>query len=198
MRFRPQSRRFSVIKPKEKKQLIPRIIRNYQPLRTHYFTISPFRFMCGRYTFITPAPELAAHFGVVIPEPPSLNYNAAPSQRLPVITDAAPDQLQQFQWGLIPAWSRDPKSGPKPINARAETLAEKPSFRQLAAAPPLPRARRFVLRVAGHAHRESAPPASCGPTKHRLPSRGCGMSGPTAPVAKCAPPSPSSPPRPTT
>ena len=87
--------------------------------------------MCGRYTFIVPAPAVAQRFGATFAEPASTTYNAAPSQRLPVITNAAPGQIQLLRWGLVPSWSRDPATGPKPINARAETLAEKPSFRQL-------------------------------------------------------------------
>ena len=87
--------------------------------------------MCGRYTFIAPAPAVAQRFGATFAEPAPTTYNAAPSQRLPVITNAAPGQIQLLCWGLVPSWSRDPATGPKPINARAETLAEKPSFRQL-------------------------------------------------------------------
>ena len=87
--------------------------------------------MCGRYTVVSPASTFEAHFEALFSTPPAPRYNAAPSQRLPVITADAPDRIQAFEWGLLPAWSRDPKAGPKPINARAETLAEKPSFRQL-------------------------------------------------------------------
>ena len=87
--------------------------------------------MCGRYTFIAPAAAVARRFGATFVEPAPTTYNAAPSQRLPVITNAAPGQIQLLRWGLVPSWSRDPATGPKPINARAETLAEKPSFRQL-------------------------------------------------------------------
>lgn len=87
--------------------------------------------MCGRYTVVSPASTFEAHFDAFFTESLAPRYNAAPSQRLPVITDAAPDHIQPFQWGLLPAWARDAKGGPKPINARAETLAEKPSFRQL-------------------------------------------------------------------
>ena len=87
--------------------------------------------MCGRYTFIAPAPAVAQRFGATFAEPAPTTYNAAPSQRLPVITNAAPGQIQLLRWGLVPSWSRDSTTGPKPINARAETLAEKPSFRQL-------------------------------------------------------------------
>lgn len=91
--------------------------------------------MCGRYTVISPAPALAKRFSVAEKSSPTPapTYNAAPSQALPIITNAAPGQLQLVSWGLVPSWSRDPASGPKPINARAETLAEKPSFRQLLA-----------------------------------------------------------------
>ncbi|WP_046243929.1 SOS response-associated peptidase [Hymenobacter terrenus] len=87
--------------------------------------------MCGRYTFITPAPAAEQRFEAQFVEPAPTTYNAAPSQRLPIITNTAPAQIQLLSWGLVPSWSRDPASGPKPINARAETLTEKPSFRQL-------------------------------------------------------------------
>jgi len=89
--------------------------------------------VCGRYTIITPAPGLARRFGAKEAASPAPNFNAAPSQALPIITNSMPGQIQLVRWGLVPAWSRDPASGPKPINARAETLAEKPSFRQLLA-----------------------------------------------------------------
>ena len=89
--------------------------------------------MCGRYTVITPASALARRFSAQEAPTPAPNFNAAPSQALPIVTNAAPGQIQLVRWGLVPAWSRDPAGGPKPINARAETLAEKPSFRQLLA-----------------------------------------------------------------
>lgn len=89
--------------------------------------------MCGRYTVITPAPGLAKRFDAKEASSPAPNYNAAPSQALPIITNATPGQIQLVSWGLVPSWSRDPAGGPKPINARAETLGEKPSFRQLLA-----------------------------------------------------------------
>ncbi len=89
--------------------------------------------MCGRYTVISPASALAKRFSAKEAPTPAPTFNAAPSQALPIITNAAPQQIQLVRWGLVPSWSRDPASGPKPINARAETLAEKPSFRQLLA-----------------------------------------------------------------
>lgn len=59
------------------------------------------------------------------------HYNAAPSQTLPVVTNKQPDAIQFFSWGLQPFWAKDAKAVKRAINARAETLAEKPSFRKL-------------------------------------------------------------------
>ncbi|MBC8083663.1 MAG: SOS response-associated peptidase [Hymenobacter sp.] len=87
--------------------------------------------MCGRYTTLTPRPVLEKRFEAAFAADSDPNYNAAPSQRLPVILNTAPGRIQLLQWGLIPGWVKDLKTAPKPINARAETLPEKPSFRQL-------------------------------------------------------------------
>ncbi|RSK49378.1 SOS response-associated peptidase [Hymenobacter rigui] len=87
--------------------------------------------MCGRYTQTLPGPVLAQRFEATAPAELATTYNAAPSQRLAVITNARPDEIQLLQWGLVPAWVKDRSAGPQPINARAETLAEKPSFRTL-------------------------------------------------------------------
>ena len=115
--------------------------------------------MCGRYSFIVPAPTIEQRFGAKFTEPTPPNYNAAPSQRLPIITNTAPDQIQLLSWGLVPAWSHDPAGGPKPINARAETLAEKPSFRMLLA-------RRRCLVLADGFYEWQATPA--GKVPHRI------------------------------
>ncbi|MBM3436365.1 MAG: SOS response-associated peptidase [Bacteroidetes bacterium] len=56
-------------------------------------------------------------------------YNCAPSQDLVVITNISPGELSFYQWGLIPFWAKDKSIGNKMINAKAETIAEKPSFR---------------------------------------------------------------------
>jgi putative SOS response-associated peptidase YedK len=81
--------------------------------------------MCGRFTFID-IEEIRERFNA---EPIGLkpNYNAAPSQDVPVIL--IPGQLSMFRWGLIPYWTKDPAIGNKLINARAETVNEKPSFK---------------------------------------------------------------------
>ena len=56
-------------------------------------------------------------------------YNAAPTQSLPVITQDEPRTIDLYRWGLIPNWAKEPKVGNQMINARAETLLQKPSFR---------------------------------------------------------------------
>lgn len=87
--------------------------------------------MCGRFSIIVEEEILKKRFDVTIPEQESLfpRFNAAPSQKLPVITNQNQKEIQNFRWGLIPFWAKDIKIGNKLINARAETLAEKPSFK---------------------------------------------------------------------
>lgn len=82
--------------------------------------------MCGRYSLFVPPNRLSSRFDVSVGdyEP---RYNAAPGQSLPVITDAAPDRLSAVEWGLVPPWADDRTDGH--INARAETVADRPSFR---------------------------------------------------------------------
>ncbi|MCB9234990.1 MAG: SOS response-associated peptidase [Bacteroidia bacterium] len=87
--------------------------------------------MCGRYSLYLPLDKIALELGINITdlllEP---RYNAAPSQLLPVITNDRPHEIQLFRWGLIPFWAKDPSIGNKMINARSETVLEKPAFRQ--------------------------------------------------------------------
>ena len=84
--------------------------------------------MCGRYTLMTPAGELESRFGATFDDPPAPRYNCAPGQSLPVVADDDPGQFKQFKWGLIPSWADDASVGNDLINARAETVDEKPSF----------------------------------------------------------------------
>jgi putative SOS response-associated peptidase YedK len=83
--------------------------------------------MCGRYTLKTRAEVVAEHFQ--LPEVPVLppRYNIAPSQPVAVVRDGP--ELARLRWGLIPAWADDPAIGHRMINARAETVAERPAFR---------------------------------------------------------------------
>lgn len=90
--------------------------------------------MCGRYTLTQSPAAIAAAFGLDLAEMPDLEprYNIAPSQRVPVVLvdpETHQRQLRLLQWGLVPSWAKDPKIGARLINARAETIAEKPSFR---------------------------------------------------------------------
>lgn len=84
--------------------------------------------MCGRYSLFTPASELEEHFDAAFERPFQPRYNAAPGQELPVVTGDEPDRFRRFEWGLVPSWADESGSGL--INARAETLSEKPSFRE--------------------------------------------------------------------
>ncbi len=86
--------------------------------------------MCGRFTLTADPNDLREAFPWVnIPEGVGPRYNIAPSQPVAVIPNDGQNQLNFFVWGLIPSWAKDPAIGNKMINARAETLAEKPSFR---------------------------------------------------------------------
>jgi putative SOS response-associated peptidase YedK len=89
--------------------------------------------MCGRYTQHHDTSTLTEQFGIqhVLFET-GPRYNIAPTQAVPVIvTEAATKEriLDGFRWGLVPFWAKDPDIGSKMINARAETVAEKPAFR---------------------------------------------------------------------
>lgn len=86
--------------------------------------------MCGRFTLTVDPEQLRETFpGVKIPDEIQPRYNIAPSQPVAVIANDGQNRLDFFTWGLIPSWAKDPAIGNRMINARAETLAEKPSFR---------------------------------------------------------------------
>ena len=103
--------------------------------------------MCGRYTLTADLKKVADRFGVTMPEE-SLEvgsekgeeredwnnlrrprYNIAPTQVVIVVGDDGKRYLKPMRWGLIPSWAKDPSIGNRMINARVETLAEKPAFR---------------------------------------------------------------------
>ena len=87
--------------------------------------------MCGRFVLATDAQSLQMHFNLTaLPEGLAVaRYNIAPIQPVAVITNQTPQILTFQKWGLIPSWSKDPSIASSLINARAETLHEKPSFR---------------------------------------------------------------------
>lgn len=86
--------------------------------------------MCGRFTFVADQATLTETFpqfkfsGYYY----APRYNIAPSQPVPVVANTGGSEVECFHWGLIPHWAKDHKIGSKMINARSETLAEKPSF----------------------------------------------------------------------
>jgi putative SOS response-associated peptidase YedK len=100
--------------------------------------------MCGRYASSSDPRDLADEFGVedvriAAPLPPS--YNVAPTDEVYAVVErpARADRPQQRQlrtlrWGLVPSWAKDPSIGSRMINARMETVAEKPAFRKAFAA----------------------------------------------------------------
>ncbi|WP_339243261.1 SOS response-associated peptidase [Paenibacillus sp. FSL F4-0243] len=90
--------------------------------------------MCGRYTITVTMEELMVRYfandSTIIHYAPK--YNAAPMQQIPaVINTGSSNKLGELRWGLVPTWAKDDKIGNKMINARAESLLEKPSFKRL-------------------------------------------------------------------
>ena len=88
--------------------------------------------MCGRYTLKTNSQELSNLFGLSEELEIEPRYNIAPTQQIPVVVEeTSPESrtLEMMHWGLIPSWADDPSIGPRMINARAETVSEKPSYR---------------------------------------------------------------------
>ncbi len=87
--------------------------------------------MCGRFTLQIPPELLAEIFGLLeIPVFPA-RYNIAPTQQVAVVRSTGNDhnRLDFLRWGLIPSWAKDPSIGSRMINARSETVHEKPAFR---------------------------------------------------------------------
>ncbi|GAA0135445.1 SOS response-associated peptidase [Paenibacillus sp. YSY-4.3] len=92
--------------------------------------------MCGRFTITVPYDELLIRYYIneetnIIYEP---SYNAAPMQYIPaVVKGINGNRLGSLRWGLVPSWAKNDKIASKMINARAETITEKPSFNRLVA-----------------------------------------------------------------
>lgn len=86
--------------------------------------------MCGRFTLTLDPGDLQQAFpDIQFPGDWTPRFNIAPTQPVAVIANQAAHRVDFFTWGLIPSWAKDPEIGSRLINARAETLAEKPSFR---------------------------------------------------------------------
>jgi putative SOS response-associated peptidase YedK len=102
--------------------------------------------MCGRFYNLLDLDDITTRFRVsrVPALPLPQRYNLAPSQTAPVIRlDGDERELVLMRWGLIPHWAPDEKIGYKMINARAETVREKPSYRDAYAS------RRLIVPVSG-------------------------------------------------
>ena len=85
--------------------------------------------MCGRYTLVNLAQLTDLFPWIDTPSDTPPRYNIAPSQPILAVANEKPNEYDFFLWGLIPAWAKDPTIGNKLCNARAETLAEKNTFK---------------------------------------------------------------------
>ena len=102
--------------------------------------------MCGRFTNSAKAKDVEKEFKVGRLNNVSFEarYNIAPSQIIPAVLETDGERMVgEFRWGLVPSWAKDDSIGNKLINARAETLAEKPSFREAY------RSRRCIIPASG-------------------------------------------------
>jgi putative SOS response-associated peptidase YedK len=85
--------------------------------------------MCGRFSIAAPVGPIENRFDIEIGFNYTPRFNCAPTQNIPVISNQEPDVLSFYRWGLIPVWAKDKKIGNSLINARAETITEKPAFK---------------------------------------------------------------------
>ena len=126
--------------------------------------------MCGRYASFREAQDLADAFAVAPPDvapdagllPPS--WNVAPTDAVRIVVERPPKDAPQgadavralrlARWGLVPGWAKDPSVGSRMINARVETLTDKPAFRRAAAA------RRCLVPAEGYYEWQEAPDAA--------------------------------------
>lgn len=95
--------------------------------------------MCGRYVMSRATGDLLAYYDAMeaVGSAPGPSWNVAPTQKVPIVTEHLTDdvlerRLLTARWGLVPSWAKDVKTGSKLINARSETILEKPSFRKAA------------------------------------------------------------------
>lgn len=101
--------------------------------------------MCGRFTITDPNEALARLFDAVPGNdlPASPRFNICPTQSVAVVTADAGRRLRSMRWGFLPKWYKSPSDGPLLINARADTIATKPAFRDAV------RARRCLIPASG-------------------------------------------------
>ena len=148
--------------------------------------------MCGRLTIIHPTEAMARLFGAALANdlPQGPNYNLCPTQTVAAVTGGAARHLRPMRWGFIPAWYKSPTDGPLIINARADTVAVKPAFREAI------RARRCILPASGFTNGRlaRAKPACHGTSRavmaHPLPLLRCGKAGASWTRLQWSPPKP--------
>lgn len=87
--------------------------------------------MCGRFNLTDSPEQIALELGLTTELSIKPNYNVAPSQKILAVRQDEDEhnELALFRWGLLPSWIKDLKKSPKPINAKVETVHEKPFFR---------------------------------------------------------------------
>src|SRR4051812_6067567 len=86
--------------------------------------------MCGRFSQTAGPDGVKQRFDLSDVSDVRVRYNIAPTQDVPVVIESrGAHHLQSMRWGLVPRWSKDPSVGSKMINARGESVHEKPSFR---------------------------------------------------------------------
>jgi putative SOS response-associated peptidase YedK len=113
--------------------------------------------MCGRYVITRTIGSLASHYDATEMEGAELrpSWNVAPTQGVPIVAEKLQeDELERrllvAKWGLVPSWAKDVKIGSRLINARSETILEKPSFRKAAVS------RRALIPAEGYYEWEKA------------------------------------------
>jgi putative SOS response-associated peptidase YedK len=104
--------------------------------------------VCGRYTLTSSGEELARHFEAQQSLDLRPRFNISPTQKVLAVRagegeEGPAPQLTEFQWGLVPSWARDVSIGQRTFNARSESVADKPSFRESF------RARRCLIPLTG-------------------------------------------------
>ncbi len=109
--------------------------------------------MCGRFTITHPNEALAALFGATVGNdlPDSPRFNICPTNPVAVVTSDQGRRLRSMRWGFIPSWYKAPNDGPLIINARSDTVATKPAFREAI------RTRRCILPASGFYEWSSGP-----------------------------------------
>jgi putative SOS response-associated peptidase YedK len=85
--------------------------------------------MCGRFTVTATKEDIEQRFSVSFPDSWQPNYNAAPTQLLPIIRDSHPETITMARFGMIPPWAKQINVGYKMINARAETILQKITYK---------------------------------------------------------------------